>query len=120
MHRKDTKPRIWRSKIHNCGGTAIYFFDTAKGVIEDCDVYSSKEPNEVSNMYEVSNMLYSSKEPQVKNLTSPVCGLARGVSLNESISHTTLTKRRVAQGRMPLTRSNAEMWPFLLALNWQC
>ena len=29
--------------MRNCGGTAIYFFDSAKGVIEDCDIYSNAQ-----------------------------------------------------------------------------
>lgn len=41
IHRKTAAPRIWRNKIHNCAGTGIYVYDTAKGQIEDNDIYEN-------------------------------------------------------------------------------
>ena len=43
VHRKDTRPRIWRTTVHNCGGTGIYFFDGCKGMVEDCDIHSNAQ-----------------------------------------------------------------------------
>ena len=43
VHRKDTKSRIWRNRIHGCGGTGIFVYDGAKPVIEDNEIYDNAQ-----------------------------------------------------------------------------
>jgi parallel beta-helix repeat protein len=43
IHRKDTKSRIWRNRIHDCGGTGIFVFDGAKPLIEDNEIYDNAQ-----------------------------------------------------------------------------
>ena len=79
VHRKDTKPRIWRTTIHNCGGNGVYFFDGAKGIIEDCDIHSNAqsgiEISEGSNpdvKFSVIASLYNSLKIHLEDISSRV------------------------------------------------
>ncbi|KAJ1487980.1 pectin lyase fold/virulence factor, partial [Baffinella frigidus] len=43
LRQRGTKDGRRRLRIHNCGGTGVYVYDSAKGAVEDCDIFENAQ-----------------------------------------------------------------------------